>query len=65
MKVLNTGVTRPEKPIGCVHGVSDASTLLDYYALKINLEEEIFTAQKGIRQMKLLKNPKKVKNVYS
>ena len=65
MKVLITDVTRPEKPIGCEYRVSDDSTLLDFYTSRISLKEEIFIVQKGIRHLQLLKNPQKVKNVYS
>lgn len=65
MKVLITGVTRPDKPIGWKYRVSDNSVLLDFYTARISVEEEIFMVQKGISQMKLLKNPQKVKNVYS
>ena len=42
-------VTRPDKPIGCMHRVSDNSKLLEFYTPKITLEEGIFMAQKGIR----------------
>lgn len=65
MKVLITDFARPEKPIGCECRVSDNSTLLEFYTSRISLKEEIFIVQKGIRHLQLLKNPQKVKNVFS
>jgi nucleoside-diphosphate-sugar epimerase len=34
-------VTRPDKPVGCMHRVSDNSKLLEFYIPKITLEEGI------------------------
>jgi nucleoside-diphosphate-sugar epimerase len=34
-------VTRPDKPVGCMHRVSDNSKLLEFYTPKITLEEGI------------------------
>jgi nucleoside-diphosphate-sugar epimerase len=41
-------VTRPEKPVGCMHRVSDNSKMLEFYKPKISLEEGIEMAIKGI-----------------
>ena len=41
-------VTRPEKPVGCMHRVSDNTKLLSFYTPKITLEEGIDRAVKGI-----------------
>lgn len=41
-------VTRPEKPVGCMHRVSDNSKMLSFYTPKITLEEGIERAVKGI-----------------
>ena len=40
--------TRPDKPVGCMHRVSDNSLLLSFYEPKITLEEGIEMAVKGI-----------------
>lgn len=40
-------VTRPEKPIGCMHRVSDNSKMLSFYAPKISLEQGIWEAVNG------------------
>jgi nucleoside-diphosphate-sugar epimerase len=37
-------VTRPDKPVGCMHRVSDNSKLLSFYTPKITLEEGIAEA---------------------
>jgi nucleoside-diphosphate-sugar epimerase len=37
-------VTRPEKPIGCMHRVSDNSKMLSFYTPKISLEQGIWEA---------------------
>jgi len=37
-------VTRPDKPVGCMHRVSDNSKLLEFYTPKITLEEGIAEA---------------------
>lgn len=42
-------VTRPDKPIGCMHRVSDNSLMLSFYEPKITLEEGIDAAIRGIR----------------
>lgn len=41
-------VTRPDKPVGCMHRVSDNSLMLSFYQPKITLEEGIDRAVKGI-----------------
>ena len=41
-------VTRPEKPVGCMHRVSDNSKMLSFYQPKITLEEGIQMAVDGI-----------------
>jgi nucleoside-diphosphate-sugar epimerase len=41
-------VTRPEKPVGCMHRVSDNTKMLSFYTPKITLEEGIDRAVKGI-----------------
>lgn len=41
-------VTRPDKPVGCMHRVSDNTKLLSFYTPKITLEEGIQMAVKGI-----------------
>lgn len=38
-------VTRPEKPVGCMHRVSDNTKLLSFYQPKISLEEGIDRAR--------------------
>jgi nucleoside-diphosphate-sugar epimerase len=40
-------VTRPEKPIGCMHRVSDNSKMLSFYTPKISLEDGIKMALNG------------------
>lgn len=40
-------VTRPEKPIGCMHRVSDNSKMLSFYTPKISLEQGIWEAVNG------------------
>ena len=40
--------TRPEKPVGCMHRVSDNSKLLSFYTPKITLEEGIAEAVKKL-----------------
>jgi nucleoside-diphosphate-sugar epimerase len=40
--------TRPDKPVGCMHRVSDNSLLLSFYEPKITLEEGIEMAVRGI-----------------
>lgn len=40
-------VTRPEKPIGCMHRVSDNSKMLSFYTPKIVLEQGIWEAVNG------------------
>jgi nucleoside-diphosphate-sugar epimerase len=40
-------VTRPEKPIGCMHRVSDNSKMLSFYTPKISLEQGIWEAING------------------
>ena len=42
-------VTRPDKPVGCMHRVSNNDLLLSFYQPKITLEEGIEMAVKGIR----------------
>jgi nucleoside-diphosphate-sugar epimerase len=37
-------VTRPDKPVGCMHRVSDNSKLLSFYTPKISLERGIWEA---------------------
>jgi nucleoside-diphosphate-sugar epimerase len=39
-------VTRPDKPVGCMHRVSDNSKLLEFYTPKITLEEGIERAMR-------------------
>jgi nucleoside-diphosphate-sugar epimerase len=41
-------VTRPDKPVGCMHRVSDNSKLLSFYTPKITLEEGIAEAVKKL-----------------
>ena len=41
-------VTRPDKPVGCIHRVSDNSEMLKFYQPKITLEQGIEMAVKGI-----------------
>ena len=41
-------VTRPDKPVGCMHRVSDNTKLLSFYTPKITLEEGIERAVKEI-----------------
>lgn len=41
-------VTRPDKPVGCMHRVSNNSKLLEFYQPKITLEQGIEMAVKGI-----------------
>jgi len=41
-------VTRPDKPVGCMHRVSDNTKMLSFYQPKITLEEGIEMAVKGI-----------------
>jgi len=40
-------VTRPDKPVGCMHRVSDNSKLLSFYTPKISLEQGIWEAVGG------------------
>ena len=40
--------TRPDKPVGCMHRVSDNSKLLSFYTPKITLEEGIAEAVKKL-----------------
>jgi nucleoside-diphosphate-sugar epimerase len=40
--------TRPDKPVGCMHRVSDNTKMLSFYQPKITLEEGIEMAVKGI-----------------
>lgn len=40
-------ITRPDKPVGCMHRVSDNSKLLSFYTPKITLEEGIREAVRG------------------
>ena len=40
-------VTRPDKPIGCMHRVSDNSKMLSFYTPKISLEQGIWKAVNG------------------
>jgi nucleoside-diphosphate-sugar epimerase len=40
-------VTRPDKPVGCMHRVSDNSKLLSFYTPKISLERGIWEAVNG------------------
>ena len=40
-------LTRPDKPVGCMHRVSDNSKLLSFYTPKITLEEGIKEAIRG------------------
>lgn len=40
-------VTRPEKPVGCMHRVSDNSKMLSFYTPKITLEQGIWEAING------------------
>ena len=39
-------ITRPDKPVGCMHRVSDNSKLLEFYTPKITLEEGIERAMR-------------------
>lgn len=41
-------VTRPDKPVGCMHRVSDNTKLLEFYTPKITLEEGIAEAVKEL-----------------
>ena len=41
-------LTRPDKPVGCMHRVSDNSKLLEFYTPKITLEEGIAEAVKKL-----------------
>jgi nucleoside-diphosphate-sugar epimerase len=41
-------LTRPDKPVGCMHRVSDNTKLLSFYTPKITLEEGIDRAVKEI-----------------
>jgi nucleoside-diphosphate-sugar epimerase len=45
-----TIVTRPDKPVGCMHRVSDNSKLLSFYTPKITLEQGIAEAVTVIGQ---------------
>jgi len=45
-----TIVTRPDKPVGCMHRVSDNTKLLSFYTPKITLEEGIAEAVNVIGQ---------------
>lgn len=40
-------ITRPEKPIGCMHRVSDNTKMLSFYTPKISLEQGIWEAING------------------
>lgn len=40
-------VTRPEKPVGCMHRVSDNLKMLSFYTPKISLEQGIWEAVNG------------------
>lgn len=40
-------ITRPDKPVGCMHRVSDASKMWSFYVPKITLEEGIERAMSG------------------
>jgi len=40
-------ITRPDKPIGCMHRVSDNSKMLSFYTPKISLEQGIWEAING------------------
>jgi nucleoside-diphosphate-sugar epimerase len=42
-------VTRPDKPVGCMHRVSNNDFMLGFYRPKITLEQGIDMAVKGIR----------------
>ena len=42
-------VTRPDKPVGCMHRVSDNTKLLEFYTPKITLEEGIKEAVDWLR----------------
>lgn len=42
-------VTRPDKPVGCMHRVSDSSKMWSFYVPKITLEEGIERAIRGKR----------------
>jgi len=42
-------VTRPDKPVGCMHRVSDNTKLLEFYTPKITLEEGIKEAVEWLR----------------
>ena len=41
-------ITRPDKPVGCMHRVSNNNLMLSFYQPKITLEEGIQMAVKGI-----------------
>ena len=41
-------VTRPDKPVGCMHRVSNNELMLSFYQPRITLEEGIQMAVKGI-----------------
>lgn len=41
-------ITRPDKPVGCMHRVSNNQKMLEFYKPKISLEEGIERAVKGI-----------------
>jgi len=43
-------VTRPDKPVGCMHRVSDNTKLLSFYTPKITLEQGIAEAVRAIGQ---------------
>ena len=40
-------ITRPDKPVGCMHRVSDNSKMLSFYTPKISLEQGIWEAVNG------------------
>jgi nucleoside-diphosphate-sugar epimerase len=42
-------VTRPDKPVGCMHRVADATKMWEFYKPKITLEEGIERAMKRER----------------
>jgi nucleoside-diphosphate-sugar epimerase len=42
-------VTRPDKPVGCMHRVADATKMWEFYKPKITLEEGIERAMRGER----------------
>jgi hypothetical protein len=41
-------ITRPDKPVGCMHRVSNNDLMLSFYQPKITLEEGIQMAVDGI-----------------